>query len=423
MNQQKKTELGWVLFDWANSAYSLVISTAIFPVYFLEFSDSKIAFGSIEISNASVYAYSVSIAYVFVCLVSPILSGIADYGGKRKLFMRLFTTLGSLGCMALFWFTGPTYQYGALMAFMVATASHAASLVFYDSYLGQIVTAERADKLSARGYAFGYIGSVLLMCSNILMIQHPDWFGIADGTVATRLAFLSVGVWWILFSQFTFIWLPKDPPAVGHAHWFQKGFHELQKAWNHVQQQAAIKSFLFAFFFYSAGVQTVVYLASSFAKEELHFETGELIVVILLLQLVAIGGAFLFAFISRKTHNLYAMKIMILIWTVICLMAYYVNGQLEFYFLAALVGMVLGGIQAISRSSYSKMIPENHPDVTCFFSFYDVVYYLSIVFGTFLFGFINQLTHSMRLSVLMLMFFFLFSLIWIRKVPANSIRQ
>lgn len=423
MEQNKKAEFGWVMFDWANSAYSLVISTAIFPVYFLEYSDKFFHLGSLKISNASIYAYSVSLAYIVVSLLVPILSGVADYGGYRKLFMRLFTTLGSLACMTLFLFDGPPAQNLALFSFMLATASHASSLVFYDSYLNQLVPANRADKLSATGYAFGYIGSVILMCINIAMIQKPGFFGIPDATTATRFAFLSVGLWWLCFSQLTFVWLPPDQKSKGHTDWLTRGYKELSKAWNYVRQQVYIKRFLISFFFYSAGVQTVVYLASSFAKQELHFATGELIVVILLLQLVAIGGAFLFAFISKKTHNFYAMKMMIFIWALICLFAYFVNGQLEFYLLATMVGLVLGGIQAISRSSYSKMLPKGHPDITCFFSFYDVIYYLSIVFGTFLFGFINQLTQSMRLSVLALMVFFFLAFLIIRTIPNNQLKE
>ncbi|MBK8955978.1 MAG: MFS transporter [Saprospiraceae bacterium] len=423
MEQSKKAQWGWVMFDWANSAYSLVISTAIFPVYFLEFSDPYFQFGSVSIANASVYAYSVSIAYLLVCFLSPLLSGIADYGGHRKLFMRIFTTMGSFACMSLFFFDGPATQILALSCFMLATASHASSLVFYDSYLNQLVPANGADKLSARGYAFGYIGSVILMCLNIAMIQKPELFGILDASVATRIAFLSVGIWWISFSQLTFIWLPSDKATKWQSNWITKGYGELSKAWNYLKLHPHLKRFLLAFFFYSAGVQTVVYLASSFAKQELRFETGELIVVILLLQLVAIGGAYLFAFISKKTHNFYAMKIMILIWVFICLFAYFVYSQMEFYFLATMVGLVLGGIQAISRSSYSKMLPKEHPDMTCFFSFYDVVYYVSIVFGTFLFGFINQLTQSMRLSVLALMAFFAVAFFIIRTIPNNQLRE
>jgi MFS transporter, UMF1 family len=180
--------------------------------------------------------------------------------------------------------------------------------------------------------------------------------------------------------------------------------------------------YLFAFFFYSAGVQTVIYLASTFAKAELKFESSELILIILILQLVAIIGAIFFAWISKISNNLFTIKLMIIIWAIICLLAYFVNSHLQFYFLAALVGMVLGGIQSLSRSTYSKIIPKEHPDITCFFSFYDVIYYLSIVFGTFMFGFINQCTGSMRLSVLVLMLFFILGWLGIQKVKKESIR-
>lgn len=423
MNQQKKAELGWVMFDWANSSYSLVISTALFPVYFLDASDKLMQIGGIEISNSSIYAFSVAFAYLLVCLASPLLSGIADFGGHRKLFMRLFTTLGSLACMTLFFFEGPHTQWIGIASFILATSSHAGSLVFYDSYLSQLVPPERADHLSARGYAFGYIGSVLLMCINILSIQKPEWFGLENGQTAARIAFFSVGVWWLGFSQVSFRWLPSDPKNNRDGHWLHHGLEELKKAWRFTSEKPELKSFLRAYFFYSAGVQTVIYLASSFAKEELHFRTSQLIVVILLLQLVAIGGAYLFANVSKKTNNLFALKLMILIWAFICLFAYFVRGEMEFYFLAAMVGMVLGGIQALSRSSYSKMIPKDHPDITCFYSFYDVIYYISIVFGTFIFGFINQMTHSMRFSVLALMIFFILGYIFIRPLSPAAIQN
>lgn len=423
MDHQKKAEFGWVMFDWANSSYSLVISTALFPVYFLDSSEKVIHFAGIDISNSSMYAYSVAFAYVLVCIASPLLSGIADFGGHRKLFMRLFTTLGSLACMSLFFFEGPQTQWIGIASFVVATSSHAGSLVFYDSYLSQLVPPERADHLSAKGYAFGYIGSVLLMCINIISIQKPEWFGIPDPQTSARIAFFSVGVWWLGFSQFSFLWLPSDPKNSRNGHWLHHGVEELKKAWNYTNKNPDLKRFLRAYFFYSAGVQTVIYLASSFAKEELHFRTSQLIIVILLLQLVAIGGAYLFANVSKRTNNLFALKLMILIWSFICLFAYFVYGEMEFYFLAAMVGLVLGGIQALSRSSYSKMIPKDHPDVTCFYSFYDVIYYISIVFGTFIFGSINQITNSMRFSVLALMIFFVIGYLFIRPLSPSAIRN
>ncbi len=422
-SSNKKARLGWVIFDWANSSYSLVISTAIFPIFFLDNSNAVIQLAGIGFSNASVYAFSVTLSYVIISLFSPVLSGIADYGGYRKLFMRMFTTIGGLACMALFFFKGPETVWLGILAFIIATASHAGSLVFYDSYLAEIAPDADSDKLSARGYAFGYFGSVLLLCLNLWMIKEPALFGLEDAKIAARWSFLSVGMWWIGFSQFTFAWLPSDQQKPGRRFDVWHGLGELKKAWGYIKSEVNSQWYLIAFFFYSAGVQTVIYLASTFAKTELNFESAELILIILILQLVAIVGALFFAWLSKKTHNLMTIKIMIIIWSMICLLAYFVNSQLQFYFLAALVGMVLGGIQALSRSTYAKIIPKDHPDITCFFSFYDVIYYVSIVFGTFMFGFINQCTGSMRLSVIVLMIFFLLGWIFIRKVNKQVIRS
>lgn len=236
------------MFDWANSSYSLVISTAIFPIFFLDNSNAIFNIGSIEISNASLYAFTVSFSYIIVCLSVPLLSGIADYGGHRKKFMRFFATLGSLACMILFFFDGPETQWLALTAFMLATSSHAGSLVFYDSYLSELVPHDEADKLSAKGYAFGYFGSVLLMCLNIAMIKNPEFFGIPNAQLAARFSFLSVGIWWLGFAQFSFAWLPKDPTGLAKQNWFRKGIGELRKAWAYSKSNSNIRLFLMAFF-------------------------------------------------------------------------------------------------------------------------------------------------------------------------------
>ncbi len=377
----------------------------------------------IQISNASIYAYSVALAYLLISILSPVLSGIADYGGYRKTFMRFFTTTGSLGCMSLYFFDGTDKLWIGVLSFILATSSHAGSLVFYDSYLSELVPASESDKLSARGYAYGYIGSVILLCFNIWMIQSPELFGLHDSKDAARWSFFSVGIWWLGFSQFSFAWLPRDIRIHGKKLDLFHGMRELSKAWKYVNNELNCKRYLIAYFFYSAGVQTVIYLASAFATKELNFNSTELIIVILILQIVAIGGAYLFAQLSRKTNNLFIIKVMISIWVLICLLAYLVNSQFQFYFLAGLVGMVLGGIQALSRSTYSKIIPKDHPDVTCFFSFYDVIYYTSIVFGTFIFGVINQITGNMRTSVLALMIFFIIGWYFVQLVEKSAVRK
>jgi len=418
----KKAEFGWVMFDWANSSYSLVISTAIFPIFFIANTDAIINILGFQVTNSSIYAFSVSFAYILICLLSPVLSGIADYGGRRKFFMIIFTTIGSIACSSLYFFQGMSTLVLGLTAFIIASASHAGSLVFYDAYLSELVPPKRSDKLSAKGYAYGYVGSVILLVFNIVIIQKPELIGLENAKEASRIAFLSVGLWWFLFAQFSFRYLPKDIPKYNESFSLSHGIIELKKAWEIIKINQDIKNYLMAFFFYSAGVQTVIYLASPFAQKELGFESQELIIIILLLQIVAIIGAYTFSALSKHKNNLFGIKIMLLIWIVICIMAYLVTEKWFFYVIAALVGMVLGGIQAISRSTYSKLIPANHSDNTCFFSFYDVIYYLSIVTGTFAFGLVDQITGSMRYSVLVLAIFFVIGLFYIRTVRTSAIR-
>ncbi len=423
----EKSKWGWILFDWANSSYSLVISTTIFPTFFISATDPMISIGPGSTSNSSLYAYTISFAYLLVCCLSPVLSGIADYGGHRKFFMRLFTTLGSLCCMGLFFFNGMDTLWICLAFFAGAAVCHAASLVFYDSYLADLVPPSQSDQLSAKGYAFGYIGSVILLITNLMMIQKPEWFGFGPESIAKhipiRFAFFAVGAWWLGFSQFSFAWLPRDRKVHGSSFSLMHGVNELRKAWRIIRSKKEVFFFLASFLFYSAGVQTVVYLASPFAQKELGFESAELILVILLLQVVAIGGALTFARIARWKNNVLSMKIMLLIWIVICVMAYSVTSKAMFYMVAALVGLVIGGIQSVSRSTFSKLIPHGHEDVTCFFSFYNVVYYVSIVLGSFMFGFVDQITGSMRYSVLSLILFFCLAFVLISQVKKEHLAQ
>ncbi len=397
----------WAFFDWANSSYALTISVAIFPAYYASVTDQWVRVLGKTMPNTALYAYAISAAYLLLALVSPILSGIADYSGRKMLFLRFFTTVGALSCVSLFFFQGMEQLALGTIAFMLATIGFAGGLVFYNAYLPEIVTEDLYDRVSAKGFAYGYIGSVILLVLNLMVIMKPEWFGIHDSSLAVRLAFVMVGVWWLGFALIPFTRLPgghNDKP-MDRLLW--RGFEELRKVWQVVRQERNIKLFLFSFFCYSAGVQTVLFLASIFAEKELHFGTTELIGIILILQLVAIGGAWLFARVSEWRGNKFALVSMLLIWTSICFMAYYVENKTQFYFLAGGVGMVMGGIQSLSRSTYSKLIPEGAHDTASFFSFYDILEKLAIVLGTFSFGFIEQLTGGMRNSVLALGVFFL----------------
>ncbi len=403
----KRVVNGWAYFDWANSAYYLVISTAIFPIYFSSVTEERIPFFGGVISNTALYSFSVSAAYILIAFLSPLLSGVADYSGRRMYFLRGFTMLGAAGCMLLFFFRSPETMWIGTTGFMLGTVGAAGGLVFYDSYLPLIATEDQYDKVSARGYAYGYIGSVLLLVFCLVMIQKPDWFGISSSTLPSRISFVLVGVWWIGFSQITFNRLPKDKPAAFPRKLLSKGWHELQAVWNIIKHDRQIILYLASYFFYIAGVHTVIYLASLFADRELGFRDAELIITILLLQLVAVPGAYLFAGISKRHGNKLSLLIQLMIWVIICIGAYLTREKWQFFTIAALVGMVLGGIQSLSRSTYAKLLENRTEDLTSFFSFYDVLSKIAIVSGTFLFGLVNNVTGSMRSSVLVLASFFL----------------
>jgi UMF1 family MFS transporter len=402
---------GWAFFDWANSAYYLVISTTVFPIYFMSVSPPEVSVGSLALSSASLYSFSVSAAYILIALLTPVLSGIADYSGRRMHFLRLFTLIGAAGCAGLFFFHSADTVWIGTAAFMLGTVGAAGGLVFYDSYLPLIASEDRYDAVSAKGYAYGYIGSVLLLLGCLVLIQKPEWFGIVHPTLPSRIAFVLVGLWWIGFSQITFRRLPKDGPRKTEARMFTKGWQELAKVWTQVRHDVHVKRFLTAYFFYIAGVHAVIYLATLFADTVLGFETAELIFTILLLQLVAVPGALLFARVSGWYGNKTSLLIQLGIWVLICVGAYLTEAKWQFFTIAGLVGMVLGGIQSLSRSSYAKLLEGNHRDPTSFFSFMDVLSKLAIVSGTFIFGLVNAITGNMRLSVLALATFFITGMI------------
>lgn len=416
------------MYDWANSVYSLVITSAIFPIYFEsvtttdEFGD-KVSFFGLEIVNTVLYSYALSFSFLFVAAILPILSGVADYGGKKKFFMKIFVYLGGAACIGLYFFEGANVEW-AIICSILASVGYSGSLVFYDAFLPEIASSDRFDKVSARGYSMGYLGSVLLLIVNLVMIEMYDTFGFADKGVASRFAFLTVGLWWIGFSQITFARIPESAPLGGvKSGLWKEGYKELNKVWQNLKQMSVLKKYLMAFFFYNTGVQTVMYLAASFGSKELKMESGELILTVLIINLVAIGGAYGFAYLSKKKGNVFSIITMVFIWIGICIGAYFVNSSYEFYTLAFVVGLVMGGIQSLSRATYAKLIPEGTPDRASFFSFYDVTYNVSIVVGTFSYGLVEQITGSMRNSVLVLMIFFAIGLVFLRQVKIARTKQ
>lgn len=415
----KKIIHAWAMFDWANSVYSLIISTAIFPIYYLAYTPEKIQISGIEFTNSSLYTFSVSFSFIFIALLSPLFSGIADYSGRRKFFLRIFTLIGSVSCMLLYWFDDSSLYLLGTIGFIMATIGAGGSSVFYDSYLPLIVTEDRYNDVSARGFTYGYIGSVILLIFILIMGAKPDIFGLTDDTSAYRVGFFMVGVWWLGFAQYTLFHLPQDQKVPFTRSVLINGYKELISAFHRIRKSTRIKRFLASFFFYSAGVQTIIYVATIFASKELGFESTELIIIVLIIQLVAIAGALIFSRLANSSGNKFSLMTMIIIWILICLGAYFTYSKLAFYILAALVGMVIGGIQSLSRATYSKLLPEKDHDTTSYFSFYDVLYKVAVVGGTFLFGFVENVTSNMRYSVLILAFCFVVGLIIMAFVDFN----
>ena len=405
----------WAFYDWANSVYSLVISTAVFPIYYESVTsgnDGMVNFLGTSFLNSSLLSYSLSFSFLIVAFLSPILSGIADYTGNKKLFMQFFCYLGSLAVMCMFFFKGQDTLWIGIASTILASIGFWGSVVFYNSYLPEIAFPEQHDRVSAKGFMFGYFGSVILLAFNLTMVMKPEWYGISDPTLPARISFLSVGIWWMGFAQVTFHFLPanvfnKKP----RKDFIFKGFKELMIVFKSLNNQPVLKQFLKAFFFYSIGVQTIILFAGIYGKVELGIETSQLIITILVVQIVAIFGAYLFSRISENIGNIKTLKLIIAIWGLICFALYLINKDsdhldLQFYSIAASIGMVFGAIQSLSRSTYSKLLPETEDHAT-YFSFYDVTEKIAIVTGTFIFGFVGAVTNSMRNSIFILAVFFL----------------
>jgi len=416
----KKLINAWASFDWANSVYNLIVTTAIFPIYYLgttqeAFGGEMVEFFGISIKNSVLYSYAISISFMVIVFISPVLSGIADYGGLKKRFMQFFTYLGSMACIGLYFFTGENVEYGIACS-ITASIGFAGSLVFYNGFLPEVASKEKMDSVSARGFAMGYIGSVILLIINLVLYQKYEVFGFENGSSATRFGFILVGVWWLGFSQIAFYYL-KDSHSrkaitmkiLGN------GTRELKKVWEVVKDRSVMKRFLYSFFLFSMGVQTVMLLAPLFADKEIGMGADEMIYIVLILQILAIGGAYFFAWLSKLKGNGFAISTSLLIWTFICISGYFMQDKISFYTLAAFLGFVMGGIQSISRSTYSKLIPSKAKDTASYFSFYDITEKLAIVIGSLSYGFIDQVTGSMRYSMVFMSLFFIIGFIILQK--------
>lgn len=412
----KRTIWAWAMFDWANQSYNMVITSTIFPAYYVAITANNqngdtVSFFGHRYVNTVLSNYILALSYLIIVAMLPILTSIADYLGHKKLYMQVFTWMGSLACAGLFFFTMDTFEF-SMICFGLASIGYCGGFVFYNSYLPQIATIDRQDAVSAKGFIYGFAGSIVVQVICFIFVLSPKTFGITDD-LAARISFLIVGIWWIGFSLIPFYLLPKGIPNAGSHQYnvFTGGFKELAKVWRSVQQLPLLKRFLPAFFFYSVGVQTIMLVAANFGAKELRMPEESLISIILIIQLVAIIGASFTARLSSRFGNVRVLVAIVAIWSAICAGVYFITNAQQFYVASVLVGIVMGGVQSLSRSTYSKYIPQNIPDTASYFSFYDVTEKLSIVVGLFTFGFVEALTHEMRNSALVLDGFFVIGLL------------
>lgn len=472
----------WALYDWANSVYSLVITSTIFPIYYsilttvsekTEFVEATGQWIKVPVRHMitifgkqyqpdAIYGYSLTISFLIVVLISPFLSSLADTIGNKKSFLQFFCYLGATSCMGLAMFTGMQNVFLGLLFSITASVGFWGSLVFYNSFLPDIATPDKQDALSAKGYVYGYLGSVVLVIICLVMIQvfAKD---AEQAKMYTRISFLLTGAWWFGFAQYTFKHLPqfgnikeqlpKDLVLLNYKNIFKKheehggvwvvlndnihfyfdiakqSFRELFKVGRTLFKDRNLKFFLSSFFFYSVGMQTIFLMATLFGKSEINLEQDKLIMTLLLIQIEAIIGAVIFSRLSRRIGNKNVISIAIILWIVACLSAYFLNKEnpnveYQFYLIAGIIGLVMGGLQAMSRSTYSKLLPENSMDNTTYFSFYDVLEKIAIIIGTFIFATMIEQYHNMRYSALSMSAFFFVGLVLIRflKVKVNNVK-
>lgn len=416
----KKVINGWAMYDWANSVYNLVITTTFFPAYYAAVTSVKnfpdgIRFLGRTYVNTELKDYILALGFLIIAVLSPILSSIADYKGNKKQFMRFFCYMGAISCSLLYFFDRDHITLG-LMAFMFAGIGFYGSQVFYNSYLPEIASEEDMDKVSAKGYTMGYIGSVILQMIGFALVVMME-----DKGLALTITFLLVGLWWVGFAQITFSRLPQGNKSEKDIkkHFLINGFHELQIVLAEVKKMPTLKKYLAGFFFYSMGVQTVMLCAIDFGIKVLKLEDQKLIITAVIIQLVAIAGALMISKLSSIIGNFKTLMVTVVLWIIICVSGYFVTSEMQFYVLASLVGLIMGGIQSLSRSTYSKLMPSTQ-DTASYFSFYDVTEKMSIVIGLFSFGLIEGITHDMRKSLLALIVFFVIGLVFLMIAPSNS---
>jgi len=382
---------GWALYDWANSAFATTVMAVFFPILFKQYwshgIDANLSTFRLGIGNAG--------ASLIVALVAPVMGAFADGGGHRKRLLIGFTYLGVLMTAALALI--PQGQWAlALLVYAGGVIGFSGSVVFYDALLPRVAPPQRLDQVSSLGYALGYLGGGLLLAINVAMTLKPGFFGLADATQAVRAAFVCVAVWWGLFALLTVVWVPPDPkirhPALGPQ--FAAGWHKVKATLKKIRRLKMLFTFLLAYWCYIDGVDTIVRMAVDFGMS-IGFNSNDLVKALLITQFVGFPAAILFGLLGRHWGVRRAIYLALAVYMAVTLWGAFMRRPLEFYLLAAVIGLVQGGIQALSRSYYARLIP--HDNSAEFFGFYNMLGKFAAIVGPLLMGLTGLITKRLLL--------------------------
>ncbi|HET7657625.1 MAG TPA: MFS transporter [Bacillales bacterium] len=397
----------WAMYDWANSAFATTVMAAVLPIYYHDVA----AKGLSDATSTAYWGYSQSIGVIIVALLVPVLGTIADYSGAKKKFLGFFAGIGILSSLMLALVGQGDYLLASLL-FILGAVGFSAANVFYDGFLPDIAPKEKMDQVSARGFATGYIGGGLLLLINLMMIMKFSWFGIPSKTMATQISFVTVGIWWFLFSipLFHNVRERNDNKDVAkQGHYVKVSFQRLASTFREINQYKELLKFLIAYWLFNDGIGTIIKMATIYGRD-IGIGTTDLIAALVITQFVGIPCTFLFGWLTQKMTSKRALLLALWVYVLIVLLGFFMTSATHFYILAILVGFVQGGAQSLSRSIYGRMIPARKNAE--FYGFYGISSKFSAILGPFVFGLTGQLTGSSRLGIFSVVFFFLIG-IWL----------
>ncbi len=415
----KRTIFGWCMYDWANSAYSTTVAAALLPNYFARVivPERGVQIGNTLLSATSLWGYMISAAALFVFLFAPILGAISDFSSAKKKFLISFAYTGSLFAILLYFCRSGDVGRTVIL-FIISQIGYVGANVFYDSFLPQIASEDKMDWVSSKGFSLGYIGGGLQFAIALALVAGHRAIGISQ-ELAARIGIAMAGLWWAGFTIFTLKYLREaeavqkipeayksKPKCVAYALiGFKRTFATMRK----VRRFRHLLLFLIAFMIYNDGIQTVINMATIYGTEELELSVTVLMVTLLIIQVVAAGGALLFGRLAGKIGAKRAVMLSLVLWCGVVTYAYFLRTAAEYFVLGVVVGIVLGGSQALRRSLYASMVPEEASAE--FYGFYSVFNKFSAIWGPFVFALIRQITGTARLSIISLMVFFVVGLI------------